>query len=166
MGGIDHTNAIHYAYQHAADDQTRRLLLLQNAAFLPMFREGMRSRGHVKDITIHDIQPDMIERKEQLQPGEIFETLGTQPGLAPSMVKAYLDRSGNARELIQAAQVLVFLKGNDAHDYKFSSAVLEDYYHISPAWRDTYLSANVMKLQNANASDNDLVERTRVALKG
>ncbi|HZZ27241.1 MAG TPA: hypothetical protein VFE46_04470 [Pirellulales bacterium] len=34
---------------------------------------------------------------------------------------------------IDAARLLVFLKGNNAHDYKFSSAVLEDYYHVSPS---------------------------------
>ena len=31
-------------FRRAADDETRRLLLLQNAAFLPMFREAMRTR--------------------------------------------------------------------------------------------------------------------------
>jgi hypothetical protein len=32
------TNAVHYAWQRCGDDTTRRLLLLQNAAFLPLFR--------------------------------------------------------------------------------------------------------------------------------
>jgi len=32
----------------------------------------------------------------------------------------------------------VFLKGNDAHDYKFSSAALEDDYQIDPRWRARY----------------------------
>ena len=32
-----------------------------------------------------------------------------------------------------AVRRLIFLKGRDAHDYKFSSAALEDYYHASPA---------------------------------
>ncbi|WP_215895879.1 hypothetical protein, partial [Acinetobacter baumannii] len=35
------TNALHYAYQTAADDETRRLMLLQSVAFLPMFRDAM-----------------------------------------------------------------------------------------------------------------------------
>jgi hypothetical protein len=60
--------------------------------------------------------------------------------------------------------VLTFLKGDDAHDYKFSSAVLEDYYHVSPNWRDYYLAANVYKLQTTQRADNDLVQRTRAAL--
>ncbi|MDB4515873.1 hypothetical protein N9086_06230, partial [Akkermansiaceae bacterium] len=39
------TNALHYAHQHTSNDETRRFLLLQNAAFLTMFRE----RGGIKD---------------------------------------------------------------------------------------------------------------------
>ncbi|MBX6316276.1 MAG: twin-arginine translocation signal domain-containing protein, partial [Isosphaeraceae bacterium] len=38
------TNALHFAYQASSDDQTRRFLLLQNAAFLPLFREAMAGR--------------------------------------------------------------------------------------------------------------------------
>ena len=44
----------------------------------------------------------------------------------------YLQAGHDPALLIDAARRLVFLKGNDAHDYKFSSAILEDYYHASP----------------------------------
>jgi hypothetical protein len=60
--------------------------------------------------------------------------------------------------------VLVFRKGDDSHDYKFSSAVLEDYRRISPKWRDRYLAASVFKLQGSGQADNQVVERTRAAL--
>ena len=58
----------------------------------------------------------------------------------------------------------MFLKGDDAHDYKFSSAVLEDYYHASPAWRDRYLASSLLLLPGSADRDNDLVQRTRAAL--
>lgn len=41
------------------------------------------------------------------------------------------------------ARVLVFLKGKNSHDYEFSSAVLEDFYNVSPDWRARYLAASV-----------------------
>ena len=53
----------------------------------------------------------------------------------------------DAKPFIDAARVLVFRKGNDSHDYKFSSAVLEDYRRVSPRWRDRYLAASVFNLQ-------------------
>ena len=33
------------------------------------------------------------------------------------------------------ARRLIFTKGTDSHDYKFSSAALEDFYHVSPRWQ-------------------------------
>ena len=48
------TNALHYAHQHTSNDETRRFLLLQNAAFLTMFRE----RGGIKDgIKVDQFEP-------------------------------------------------------------------------------------------------------------
>jgi hypothetical protein len=60
---------------------------------------------------------------------------------------------------------LIFLKGNNAHDYKFSSAVLEDFYNVSPAWRDRFLATSVFNLRGSGDRDNSLVARTREALR-
>ena len=68
--------------------------------------------------------------------------------------------------LIDAARRLVFLKGTDSHDYKFSSAVLEDYYHVSPDFRGQFLAAATYKLRGADEPDNALVDRIRSALAG
>ena len=65
-----------------------------------------------------------------------------------------------------SARLLVFLKGNDAHDYKFSSAVLEDYLHVSPAWRNSFLASSLALLPGSGDRDNRLIERTRAAFEG
>ena len=54
---------------------------------------------------------------------------------------------------MDTARRLVFLKGNDAHDYKFSSAVLEDYEHVSPRWRNRYLATSLFYLPGSGAPD-------------
>jgi hypothetical protein len=41
---------------------------------------------------------------------------------------------------------------------------MEDYYHVSPDWRNTYLALNMFKLRSALDPDNSLVQRTRSAL--
>jgi hypothetical protein len=166
LHAVTSTNALHYAYQESADDETRRLLLLQNAAFVTMFRDSMKGRGGVKDVTVDQLAPTMEGDKPIEQ---IFADLGKNPMLAARKVLGYLKQSSGdssaANDLMNLARVLVFLKGNDAHDYKFSSAVLEDYYHVSPNWRDLYLASNVFKLRSSQDRDNALVERTRAALK-
>ncbi len=58
----------------------------------------------------------------------------------------------------------MFLKGNDPHDYKFSSAILEDYFNTSPQWRDRFLATSLLLLPTASEKDNNLVKRTRSAL--
>ncbi len=63
-----------------------------------------------------------------------------------------------------AAQRLIYLKGTDSHDYKFSSAVLEDYSNLSPKLRDRYLAASVFWLKGSGAPDSGLVARTRAML--
>ncbi|EAQ82683.1 hypothetical protein [Blastopirellula marina] len=159
------TNALHYAYQTSGDDQTRRLMLLQNVAFLPMFRGAMKSRGKIKEVTIDDLTAEKLDPSAAATE-QIFADLSRDPMTAARKTRGYLAESGVAggRQLLDAARVLVFLKGNDAHDYKFSSAVLEDYYHVSPPWRDLYLGLSMFNLPGSGDRDNSLVERTRAAL--
>ncbi len=167
LHSVTTTNAMFYAYRTTANDETRRLLMLQNAAFLPMFRKAMRSRGRLKDVTVTDLKPASLRDGSASE--EIFADLGQDSMLAARKAIAYLEQeteeNQTATKLIDAARVLVFLKGDDAHDYKFSSAVLEDYYHISPEWRATYLSSNVFKLPHSGQRDNQLVRRTREAFR-
>jgi hypothetical protein len=67
-------------------------------------------------------------------------------------------------ELMATARRLVFSKGRDSHDYKFSSAALEDYYHVTPPWRARYAAAAMFNLHGASDPDNDLIWRARAAL--
>jgi hypothetical protein len=129
-----------------------------------MFRDAMEGRGRVGEARIDQLTAEIPSGRPDEAVEEIFAELRSNPSSAAAKVLGYLSSSGNARELIDAARVLIFTKGNDAHDYKFSSAVLEDYYHVSPAWRDRFLASNVFKLRGSDERDNRLVERTRAAL--
>ena len=97
---------------------------------------------------------------------EIFADLSKDKATAARKVLGYLKANPDPRPLTDAARRLVFRKGTDSHDYKFSSAVLEDYAHVSPAWRDRFLAASVYWLKGSGGRDTDLVRRTREALKG
>ena len=168
LHAVTTTNALHFAYQESGDDESRRQLLLQNAAFLAMFRETMTGRGGVKDVTIDQLLSSAGDATDE-PIEEIFAGLKEDPMVAARQVLRGLhhpsSQAWTAADFMDAARVLVFLKGNDAHDYKFSSAVLEDYYHISPEWRGVYLASNVAKFRSSQDRDNALVERTRAAFK-
>lgn len=154
-------NALHYAYETSAVDETRRLALLQAAAFVPLFRDAMKARGKVGDAKIDDLAP----AEKSAEVGEVFSTLSKDKPAATRMALRFLKAGPEAsRELVDAGRLLVFLKGTDSHDYKFSSAVMEDYSHLSPAWRDRFLAASLFWLKGSAGPDAPLVKRTRAAL--
>jgi hypothetical protein len=140
--------------------------LLQNAAFLPLFRRSSAMQN--KDFQIDKLEPVALAKgasqDDQAAFEELFGTISSNRLQAAGKVMGYLQDQPNAKPFIDAARVLVFRKGDDSHDYKFSSAVLEDYRRVSPKWRNRYLAASVFKLQGTAQADNKVVERTRSAL--
>lgn len=177
LHSVTSTNAMHYAFQTAKKPATRQRVLLQNAAFIPYFREAMRSRGEVRDLRIDapseaspDTSPSPEERPEE-RPSDagpsvetVFQTVSEDRGKAAGQMLEFLNRGGQAEEMMQAARRLVFLKGTGSHDYKFSSAVLEDYRAISPEFRNQYLASAAFLLPGSGDRNNALIERTRAAL--
>ena len=157
------TNAMHYAFQNCWNDETRRLLLLQNASFLPMFRGNP---NELKSRRLDQLEPAGETDAKPPTLDEIFADISHDRLRAASKTLAWLQGNRAPQEFITAARRLVFLKGNNAHDYKFSSAVLEDYQNVSPAWRERYLAASVFNLRGSGDADNELVKRTRAALQG
>ena len=59
--------------------------------------------------------------------------LGVDPKHADQMVRGAVVLPHGIGKTVRVA---VFAKGDNAHDYKFSSALFEDYGNVSPAWRD------------------------------
>ena len=122
------TNAVHYAWHRVRSDETRRLLLLQNAAFLPLYRGNRADSG----VHIDTLEPLAPEAAPEGAVAEIFADVGRDRLAAARKMLAYLKDQPSAQPLADAARRLIFLKGTNAHDYKFSSAVLEDYERLSP----------------------------------
>lgn len=159
-------NALHYAGQTSGSDETRLLMLLQAAAFMPMFRQAMLRRDKVGDGRLDELPAAEAAAAGPEALEQIFAALSRDRGEAARRTLAYLQGGGSAEELMTAARRLVFLKGTDSHDYKFSSAALEDYYHVSPAWRNHYLASAMFNLKGTGSRDNPLTARARAALKG
>lgn len=156
------SNAMRFAYNECARPQTRLMLLLQNSAFVPLFRGATSTSSEAKNLDA--FEPMKPSAAGTAGIGEILADASRDRMLAARKTVAWLNENHDAAEVIHAARRLVFLKGNDAHDYKFSSAVLEDYYHLSPAWRNRFLASAFFYLPGSGAADNPLVDRIRGAL--
>jgi hypothetical protein len=160
---ITFTNALHYAWQRVRDENTRRLLLLQNCAFLPLYKGNKPDEGPRMD----ELAPLATKETGLAALPEIFADVASSTRVdAARKVLGYLESGGEPRLFADAARRLIFAKGTDSHDYKFSSAVLEDYQLIPTEISNRYLAASVGWLKGSRAKDNSLVRRIRDALAG
>jgi hypothetical protein len=156
-------NALHYAHRTTSDANLRKLLLLQAASFLPLFREAMKARGKVGDAKIDELATR--EEDAEFTVRDVYAELTKDKLSAARTALSVLKGNRNrAKELIDEGRRLIFLKGTDSHDYKFSSAVMEDASFIAPPWRDRFLAASVFWLKGSDAPDAPVVKRTRAAL--
>ncbi|MCS7167061.1 MAG: twin-arginine translocation signal domain-containing protein [Gemmatales bacterium] len=160
------TNAMHFAFQNSGVDEHRRYILLQNAAFLAMFRDTMRQRGKLNEtLRLDQLEPAPSEKTGSAAVEEIFDLVGRDTLLAARKTLAALQQGTvDPAALMAEARRLIFAKGFDSHDYKFSSAALEDFYHTSPAWRNRFLAAAMFNLKGTSHRDNQLIQRARAAL--
>lgn len=155
------TNAIHYAWHRAQSDELRKLLLLQNAAFLPLYRSD---KGD-KNLRIDALEPLAPAANGAEAVVEIFEDVSKDRLMAARKMLAYLEREdADTGAIAAAARRLIFLKGNNSHDYKFSSAVLEDYGWLAAPWQNRLLASSVFYLRGSGEPDNALVQRSRAAM--
>ncbi|HJT78168.1 MAG TPA: hypothetical protein VJ739_13270, partial [Gemmataceae bacterium] len=114
-------NALHYGYTASGDDATRRFLLLQAAAFLPLFRGFMDGRGKVRtDLHLDALEKEDVKAKGPEAVEEILAEVSKDKLSAARKTLAWLAaEDGQAGALMTAARRLIFNKGTDAHDYKF-----------------------------------------------
>lgn len=161
------TNALYYGYQTSANDTTRRFLTLQAAAFLPLFRGAMMTRNPRPrdDVAIDTLEPTEPQTRGAEAIEEVFADVSRDRMVAARKTLAILARDpSRAEALIAAGRRLIFSKGSDSHDYKFSSAALEDFYHVTPAWRNQFLATSMFNLKGSAGADTGVYRRTRAAL--
>jgi hypothetical protein len=141
------------------------MLMLQTAAFLAMFRQAMLGRGKLTDGDLTQLEKVEPKGGVAMSIEEIFQDVSKDRTLAARKTLAFVEKHPQAMpELMTTARRLIFSKGRDSHDYKFSSAALEDYYHLTDAWRPYYAAASMYNLHGTGDKDNGLMERTKAAL--
>jgi hypothetical protein len=160
---VTSANALHFGYQHSGNDETRRLLMLQSAAFLAMFYKRMRGSNLHDDRQIDSLEAMPVKADGVPAVEEILADI-SKDRIAAARKTIALASGSNVMPLMTAARRLIFSKGTDSHDYKFSSAALEDFYNATPAWQARFLATSMFNLKGSGDRDNSLMERARAAL--
>ncbi len=164
LHAVTMTNALAYAYRRVSEPDLRLKLLFQNASFVAMFMD------RAKQDSLSDNLWDSVSPSEPVTPvpeqvASILRDIGPNTPQAASQVLSLLQREPSAAaELFHGFRRQVFLKGTNPHDYKYSSAVLEDYHQISPAWRNQFASMIVYRLRGSGEADTNLLPRIRAAI--
>jgi hypothetical protein len=161
-------NALHYAYRVSADEPTQQLALLQCAAFVALFRE-MTNTGE-QAVDLQKLQTQPLERGAQQQPiEEIFSDVSIQHRMqAAGKSLGYLRNGGDSASLIAAARHHLVYGAVEAHDYKFTEAVLDNYdqFPQSEDWRSRFLSAGMAYFKAPTRAPVPVVSETLERLKG
>ena len=154
-------NAMRYVWGNVADENIRKQLLLQACSFNALFREAALGRGELANRAYDTI---LQSDGENTDVQSILTDISSDRVRAAQRLYNYLAAGGSSVEFIDNARRLLFSKGRDAHDYKFCSAVLEDFTHVSPAWRNAFLAMSVFNLKGSGHPDSNLLERAQAAL--
>jgi hypothetical protein len=133
---------------------------MQNAAFLPLFRGNTKDSGP----RIDSLEPVSLEETGPAAIDEIFAGMKSDRLNASRKIVTLLRQTNDPQAVAQTARRLIFQKGTNSHDYKYSSALLEDYHSMRPPWRDQFLAAGAFYLKSSKDPDNQLVQRIRSAL--
>lgn len=154
-------NALHYAFRVADDSETRLLLLLQAVGWMSQFAGFMAQRGDFGDKDITQIQDAEIPGDAAEATEEILALVSSDRGAAARKAFRYAEKYPEPEGFQRAAQSLIFIKGRDAHDYKYAAAIFEDYRQVSPFWRPHMLATAVYNLRGSELPDSDLMQRAR-----
>jgi hypothetical protein len=155
-------NALHYAYRQVGHPGTGRLILLQAAAFLPLFRDLLGAER--RDLLI-----DTIEVLDQGQDSgsaleDIFATVSINRVDAARKTLGYLVAGGAERQFMNLARQYIVDRNTGYHDYKFAEAAFENAAAIESPWRERYLAASVLYLNGSADKPNETVARARSLL--
>ncbi len=150
-------NSAYYLYRQASEDKARRLLLLQTASLLALFRDNS---GRVR----REITLDTLEPLDCGQVEECFAMLRESRYRAVRMALGYLQSGGSEAALIDAVRhYTVYYTGN-SHDYKYTEAILEDYRFMSAPWRHQYLSSVMLWANGPHQQRNPVIETAQTML--
>ena len=165
LHAVTTTNALAYTYRRVASPELRLQVLLQNASYLGMFCQRVASGKHRQE-RVSDFATAQIPEDNSLALQQVIQTIAKDNDSSARSLIGLLSREPNmARQFLDRARQMVFLKGTDSHDYKFSFAIMEDYFHLSPSLRTQYLAMSVFKLNGPSQPDTPLLPRLRACLE-
>jgi len=164
---VTSSNALNYAFRTSASAETRLLLMLQGVGWMTQFRNFMAGRPEgLSAAKITELVPEELPAEEVVAAEQILSHVKGSTLLAAREALVYAQRWPELGVLAPAARRLVLLKGTDAHDYKYPTAVFEDYQVVSPRWRPQILATAAHHLHSGSEPDSPVIQQARELAAG
>ncbi len=157
-------HAMHYAFRNTANLQTRALVLLQCASFMPGFRDLLPNRQ--RNIDVDRLQALPLDDANADPLDEIFANVSNDRMLATRKTLGYLQSAGDVGELMARARHFVVYNNTGAHDYKFTEALFENAVFIRPPLQAVYLASGTLYYNGSKDRQNSVIEQVLPLLRG
>ena len=155
-------NALHYIYGASGDDTTRKLALLQAAAWVAMFRDAI---GGAPLFALETMSANRVEAARSEDLNDIFTTIATSRQKAAQKAFDYVSNGGSPESIFAMGRKLIFHKGTDSHDYKYAAAAWEESVLASdPHVRHILTAAAMGHFPSSTEKDSPLMDRAREAV--
>ena len=131
-------NAFHYGWRQTKREETRRLLILQAAGWMPLMRQALAR------IVDHQMAGNGLEHlgSSVSRDGENREALFHLR--SPDKMRLHLDQSkGDDLWYLDRLRHHLLRKGVENHQFKYGAAMAEEAYLIHPQWRSRILAPAV-----------------------
>lgn len=165
---VTSAHALRYAFETAGDPETRLLMLLQAIGWMCQFTNFMSTtRGGLKSVEEVEIQPAKLAGTPAEAIEEVLSLVGKQPAEAAAKAHAFAHRyegTPAVDQFARSAYQLIFRKGTDAHDYKYSTSIFGDLSLVSPHVRPHMLAAAAYNLRGSTQADSAVMQRARDAI--
>jgi hypothetical protein len=157
-------NALYYAYRKTSRDATRRLLLLQAAAWMPMARDLLqRAKGLSLDAPGFDA---LDAPKEPVGVTQAVQEADRDYIQSASLVLRVAQSAESADDFIDRCRALVVRKAPEHHHHKYAAAAFEEFRQTHPRFSPYLLATCLSYLPTPGNGDSDVTQRARAALRG
>ncbi len=156
--GVTEVNAFAYAWRTSRNDATRRLMILQAAAWLPFMRRDLiRFFGDLEGAGLDALGN---EKCTAASIGNIFE----QP--SPASARILIDRQPEAAPaFLEQMRRHLTERAFQSHQYKYAAAIQEEAALVHPSWASRILAPAITYLPTPRDAQSKVLERSLHALQ-
>lgn len=157
---VTELNAFGYAWRRTTRDETKRLLLLQAAAWLPLWQAIFREQYGSVDSTRSLAELGMEVDPEGLTIDQVLRQR------EPSDVRAFLDcRETHPSAYVTALQQQLFRSAQQDHQYKYLAAITEEASLVRSEWASRILAPAITYLPASDEEESEVSRRAAHAIR-